>query len=140
MNLFGIPALAICLLATLTVQAKITINEVCSKNATTMEDENGNDPDWIELHNSSSAPIDLSNYYLSSDSTNLEEWQFPTVTIPANGFLLVFASGDDDFDVYPHTNFGISQFGEKLFLSDAGWLVDEVEAVSYTHLRAHETS
>src|SRR5438094_7982911 len=45
---------------------------------------------WIEIHNTTASPIDLSNWLLSDDPLNLEKYKFSAGTIiPAGGFLLL---------------------------------------------------
>ncbi|MFR5786448.1 MAG: lamin tail domain-containing protein [Christensenellales bacterium] len=46
----------------------LVINEICASSITTLKDEDGDYPDWIEIHNTTNQAIDLSNYALS-DST-----------------------------------------------------------------------
>ena len=50
---------------------------------------------------------------------DLYKWEFPSVVIPANGFLLICASSEDS--VYNngeiHTNFKLSSSGEQLLLT-----------------------
>jgi hypothetical protein len=72
-------------------------------------------PDWIELKNSSTTAVDISGYYLSDNSSVKNKWSFPTgTTIPAKGYLLVFAN-DKNFAL--QTNFKLSSFGDELILS-----------------------
>jgi hypothetical protein len=72
--------------------------------------------DWIELRNCTSAPINLSGWYLSDDAAILHKWAIPTTaTIPAYG-RLVF----DEITGFHQsliTGFGISRAGEQVFLS-----------------------
>ena len=107
--------------------SQIVLNEVCTKNNTLIEDEFGETPDWIELYNNSNSDFNLEGYFLSDDIDELLKWEFPNKTIAAQSVLLVFASGNDLADIYCHTNFKLSNLGEKIFLSDAnGNLVDEI--------------
>jgi len=77
----------------LPLTSDVVINEVCTGNSSTITDEFGNDPDWIELYNRGDTAINLKGYALSDDSTNRMLWQFGSVEIPPKGYLLVFASG-----------------------------------------------
>jgi hypothetical protein len=58
----------------------------------------GSDPsDWIELYNPTNGAIDLSGFYLSDTFMEPLKWAFPEGTvIPAKGFLVVLANGDDE--------------------------------------------
>ena len=72
--------------------AQLRISEFLAQNDGLTRDRDGDSPDWIELHNSSSAAMSLAGWRLTDTGTNLAKWTFPAVTIPANGYLLVFAS------------------------------------------------
>lgn len=82
--------------------------------------------DWIELRNRSNRAIVLKDWSLTDDPSVLTKWSFPAgVSIPAGGYLLVFASKKetekygypyrDDF-TFLHTNFELSLNGEYLAL------------------------
>jgi len=83
-------------------------------NDSTLLDGDGNPSDWIEIHNTSSSEVDLTGWYLTDDAYDLQRWPFPETSIPGNGFLIVFASGEDVDDYvdslgYLHTNFKLSR-------------------------------
>ena len=72
-------------------------------------------PDWIEIQNATGQPASLTGYSLTDDLTALDKWQFPSGTVvPANGHLVVFASGYNILDVNQdqrgslHTSFQLS--------------------------------
>ena len=73
-------------------QGDVIISEFMADNATTLADEDGQFSDWIEIHNPTLNPINLLGYSLTDDPGLLTKWEFPAVTIPAGGYLLVFAS------------------------------------------------
>jgi hypothetical protein len=110
------------------------LNEFMARNATTIADDDGDYSDWVELYNASTAAYDLAGHYLSDDADNPLRWQFPTGTIPPQGYLLVWASGKDR--VGPngalHTNFAIAASGEPLLLTapDGITRLDEVGPVA----------
>ena len=101
-----------------TVQAQVFISEFLASNSNGLEDEDGDTPDWIELHNPSHSPMNLGGWYLTDDPAELTRWRFPNVTIPAAGFLIVFASGKDR--AIPgaplHASFSLEVDGEYLAL------------------------
>jgi hypothetical protein len=90
-------------------------------------------PDWIEIHNSDlDAAVITTGWYLTDDATNLTKWRFPDVTIPAGGYLVVYASRKTqdehpgnypyvDDDSHFHTNFKLSNNGEYLEGFDFIW-------------------
>ncbi len=106
------------------------INEVMASNRTVIHDEDGDYEDWIELYNPSEIPVNMEGFGLSDDYDNPFRWIFPAVEIPAQGYLLVWASGKDrrDSSANLHTNFSISSQGEEvLFTRPDGERLDEVE-------------
>ena len=76
-------------------------------------DMDGDAEDWIELRNTGAAAIDLIDWQLSDDEAVPAKWRFPHVSIPAGGYLLVYASGKNkSFNgVQPHTNFKLGETG-----------------------------
>jgi len=83
-------------------------------------DEDGDTPDWLEVHNPDGAAIDLSGYYLTDDPGALTKWAFPSTNLPAGGHLVVFASDKDRAlsGSELHANFKLSSSGEYLALVD----------------------
>ena len=75
--------------------ARLHITEFMANNRATIEDEDGDASDWIEIFNSGDTPVDLDGYFLTDAADTLTMWRFPSVEIAENGFLLVFASGKD---------------------------------------------
>ena len=72
----------------------IRINEVVSSNSVYF-DEDGDTPDWIELHNFGTQDVNIENWSISDDLSDLSKWNFPNITIPANDYLLLWASDKD---------------------------------------------
>jgi len=73
----------------------VLLNELMPSNGSTLTDENGDTPDWIELHNSSSAAINLAGYGLSDNPDRPFRWRFRDAAIGPGVFLVVYASGKD---------------------------------------------
>jgi hypothetical protein len=110
------------------ISQSIVINEIMASNITTIYDEDGDTPDWIELYNNSGNQLNLNGYYLSDDPLDIKKWQFGNVVIDPKGYLIIFASDKDTNMVYWHTNFKISVSGDKIILSDpSGSIVDQVD-------------
>ena len=79
----------------------------------------GDTPDWIEIHNSSDEAIDVQGFHLTDSVDDPVKWEFPSVQIPADGYLVVFASGQESTVEELHANFALSGDGEYLALTDA---------------------
>ncbi len=76
------------------IAQEIKINEVSSSNSFVIFDIDGETPDWFELINVSENAINLSEYYISTDLENTNQWQFPELILQPDSLLLVFASGN----------------------------------------------
>ncbi|MFC7338583.1 lamin tail domain-containing protein [Haloferula chungangensis] len=98
--------------------AEVRITEFLASNDEGLKDEDGERSDWIEIHNSGASSVDLDGWKLTDNSSNLGKWSFPSINIPSNGRILVFASGKDrGLPGLPlHTNFSLSKNGEYLAL------------------------
>lgn len=96
----------------------LLISEFMAGNRTTLLDEDGESSDWIELFNSSAESIDLGGWHLTDDATELTKWRFPNMTLPAGGYLVVFASNKDRITDPSrlHTNFKLARYGGYLAL------------------------
>ena len=136
------------------VVATPVISEFMAANETTLADEDGDFSDWIEISNSADQPLDLAGYYLTDNSQVLNRWVFFFFLLDPGEWLVVFASGKDRDVGELHTDFKLSAGGEylALVLPDGMTVVTDFGeryppqfedtgygAVSYTHLRAHET-
>lgn len=109
----------------------LVINEFMADNGSSIQDEDGDYSDWIELYNTTNETINLLGYSLSDNEMELSKWKFPELNIQAHSFLIIFASSKNRFNTNElHTNFKISSEGEVLFLCNAlGDLLDQTEAV-----------
>lgn len=67
--------------------------------------------DWIELHNTTNAPINITGWFLSDNENDLTKYEIPSTTIQANGYT-VFTQ-DDHFGPY----FALSENGETVYLT-----------------------
>lgn len=106
----------------------VVINELMASNSTTVVDEIGDYDDWVELYNTNDFEVDLSDFYLTDDSSSLDKWQIPTGTIIAeNGYLIIWC--DNDVDDGPlHASFKLSSGGESAILSNNSLsIVDQVD-------------
>lgn len=73
----------------------IVINEGSNRNYSTISDENGEYPDWIELYNPGPDTVDLQYYSLTDRLNKPQKWTFPKVGIAPNEYKIVFCSGKD---------------------------------------------
>lgn len=87
----------------------------------------GQSQDWIELHNPNATDTDISGFTLTDDLTQPAAWAFPQgTTIPAKGFLLIWADGEPSQNTPGnglHTPFQLSSAGETIALFNAAGLL-----------------
>lgn len=99
--------------------SNLFINEFMASNSK-KPDEYGEFDDWIELYNNGTQAVDVGGLYITDDLTNPAKYQIPTTnpaltTIPANGFLLIWADDQATQGVL-HVGFKLSAGGEQIGL------------------------
>jgi hypothetical protein len=111
----------------------VFLNEWMADNDSTIFDPFDFDfEDWFEIYNPNNEPANLDGFYLTDTLTNTTLWQVPAgVTVPALGYLLVWADGEpgqnDPGVTDLHAGFSLDRDGESigLFAPD-GTLIDAV--------------
>ncbi|HHY55990.1 MAG TPA: lamin tail domain-containing protein [Chloroflexi bacterium] len=115
-------------------QTDLRINELMPSNATTLVDPDEPDetPDWIEIYNPTAADVSLTGLAVTDDPSELDKHIITqTLTISANGFLILYAD-EDPKQGAAHLTFRLSSSGEYFGLSiidgsGTPTLVDAVE-------------
>ena len=104
----------------------LRISEVMSSNRSSVTDENGGYPDWVEIWNSSEREINLKGVGLSDDGMSVK-FLFPAVTLLPGGRILVFCDNVNQSEVNRpfHAKFKLSSLGETVYLYDPNaYLID----------------
>ena len=106
------------LIASVSLAAQVVITEFMASNGKTLADQDGDQSDWIEIHNGGNTAVNLNGWYLTDSLDLLAKWRFPGVSIAPNAFLVVFASGKNRAVVGSqlHTSFSLNTAGEYLAL------------------------
>ena len=101
-----------------TSHTQCVLTEFMAANRVTLNDEDGDNSDWVEIHNETVGPVNLEGWYLTDTTNNLTKWRFPATNLPPDGYIIVWASGKDrcTAGVPLHTNFKIDREGEYLAL------------------------
>jgi hypothetical protein len=98
-----------------TIGQTVVINEILANSGTAA--------DWIELHNRTQGPMDISGWFLSDDGTNLAKYRIPAGTVlPADGYVAFYEDlhfGAASVDPNKVTPFALSDVGETAYLSSA---------------------
>jgi hypothetical protein len=92
------------------LSSQIVINEYSAANLNGPIDDFKKTEDWIEIYNVGNDTINIGEFYLSDNKSNLQKWKFPNNTkIASHSFLTVWASGRDTFSNKGiHTNFRLT--------------------------------
>ena len=99
---------------------QVLITEVMADNDATLVLEDGESPDWIELHNPGPDPVSLVGFTLSDD-IEAAGATFSSAALVPGAFLVVHADGES-------LPFRLSADGEEVVLRDSsGALVDHFE-------------
>ena len=115
----------------------IQITEFMADNNRTINDEDGDSSDWVEIQNVGPSAVNLDGWSLTNIPGEAR-WKFPPYEIPSGGFLLVFASGKDRKDATRrlHTNFRLTASGGYLALQSPDLKVRSEFAPSYPPQKA----
>ena len=97
------------------------ISEFMANNSQTLEDEDTDNSDWIEIYNGQNASVNLAGWRLTNVVGSNALWTFPSVTLGPYGYLVVFASAKNRTanPALLHTNFTLSKGGGYLGLVKA---------------------
>src|SRR6266498_2296152 len=99
-------------------RAQVIVSEFVADNKSTLADEDGEFPDWIEVYNTGTGTVNLNGWSLTDDPARQARWYFPSTNLTAKGFLVIFASGKNR--AVPgaplHTDFSLKAGGEYLAL------------------------
>ena len=109
----------------------LVINEFMASSDSGIVDENGDFSDWIEIYNPTGQAVNLQGWSLTDDTTALDKWSFPDLTLGSDEYLVIFASSKDRTDGELHTNFKLSLSGEYLGLTNTSQQVVHDYGLAY---------
>ena len=107
----------------------LRISEVMPSNKSSVTDETGSYPDWIEIWNSSDREINLKGVGLSDKGTSIK-FLFPAVSLVPDGRVVVFCDNHNQAEANRpfHAKFKLSSLGETVFLyDDNSYQIDSVK-------------
>ncbi len=111
----------LCMLAaTGTLRADLFLNELGASNVLAYRNADGGYEDWIEIHNSGPAAVDLAGWSLSNDAGLGSAWRIPSgrpaeTTVPEGGFLILIADGETGLGA-DHLGFRLAREGGRVTL------------------------
>ncbi|MCC5917221.1 MAG: CotH kinase family protein [Cryomorphaceae bacterium] len=116
-------------------QQSLVINEVSHVAFQSVEDEDGDFPNWVEFYNPTATAISLNGFYLSPAANDLLKYPLPDTILFPGDFLLVLCSGKNRIgNSYIHANFELRDDMRRLFFSGFG-NIDTINfpALPYDH-------
>jgi len=97
---------------------KLAINEFMASNNSTIQDENGEYDDWIELYNYGTDSIYIGDKYLTDNPNKKSKWIMPEVYLYPNEYVIFWADKDID-QGENHCDFKLSSGGEYIGIFDS---------------------
>ena len=87
------------------------ISEFMADNASTLEDEDTDSPDWIEIYNGQNATVNLAGWRLTNVQGGNAMWTFPSISMAPYSYKIVYASGKNRTVATGqlHTNFTLQK-------------------------------
>ena len=108
----------------------LRITEISPLNLS-WQDEDGDDPAWVEIYNASDEDANLKGYSLIENVKAVRKWVFGDEPIAAKSFRIVFcdrkdisearASDNGDLHARAHTNWKMDKAGGTIYLVDANY-------------------
>lgn len=95
------------------------ISEFVAENKKSLEDEDVENPDWIEIYNGQNATANLDGWHLTNVTDNPALWTLPAITLTAYQYKVIYASGKNRTAVAGplHTNFTLQKEGGYVALT-----------------------
>jgi len=101
----------------------LILNEMMAGNDSTLADSDGEYEDWIEITNTGTESIDLSEYHLTDDMAFPRKYSFPDTIIQPGEYMIIWADKDTDQGSL-HAEFKLDKDGEEVYLMQGYVIVD----------------
>lgn len=112
--------------AAVSANAQLVINEIMQSNIDCIMDDINEFPDsWVELYNSGTSAVNLSNYSIGDKNKASKAYNLPNKTIQPGEYVIVYC---DKEKTGMHTSFRLeSGKGCNVYLFSNGEVVDKIE-------------
>lgn len=104
---------------------KLAVSELMVRNNATVQDADGDFPDYIELQNRSGGTLSTAGWSLA-DGEDGAPWLLPEVTLQPDELLLIFASGKDRREGEYHAAFSLSRDEMLLLRTPSGYVSESI--------------
>jgi len=121
------------------IKAQVLLNEYSCANLSNYLDNYAKYEDWLELYNAGSTNTDISGYFLSDDSLQLNKFPIPAgTTLNAGSHLVIWCSGrNSGTGANIHASFKLTQTknkAETIYLSNPGSVILDKIKIKKTKL------
>ena len=120
-------------LATMSANAQLVINELMQSNVECVRDDIHEFPDsWVELYNSGSTAVNLQDYKLGTKADASKAWQLPNKTVEAKGYVIIYCDKEGLENNRLHTDFRLEsgKDGNLYLFTTYGEVVDKLEKMA----------
>ncbi len=127
-----ITAAILLVMATMSANAQLVINELMQSNVECVRDNIHEFPDsWVELYNPTGDPISLGNYKIGTKNKADKAWALPSdVTVSAGGYVIIYCDKEGLEDNRLHTDFRLESDKEgSLYLFEGSTIVSSVVGI-----------
>ncbi len=125
-----ITAAILLVMATMSANAQLVINELMQSNVECVRDDIHEFPDsWVELYNPTGADISLANYSIGTKNKADKAWALPSnITVSAGGYVVIYCDKEEDG---LHTDFRLDsdKEGGSLYLFEGSTIVSSVVGI-----------
>ena len=119
-------------LATMSANAQLVINELMQSNVECIMDDIHEFPDsWVELYNSGDSVVHLKYYKIGTNKKKVDKaWQLPEISLDPNSYIIIYCDKEDGDDHPLHANFRLDSDKEgNLYLFQGNEIVNSVEGI-----------
>lgn len=126
-----ITAAILLVMATMSANAQLVINELMQSNVECIMDDIHEFPDsWVELYNSGTTAVNLQNYKIGTKNKANKAWQLPDSIIAPKGHVIIYCDKEARTDKRLHTDFRLeSDKVGNLYLFQGSAIVNSVEGI-----------
>lgn len=94
----------------------LRISEVLFENTYSITDCDGDHPDFVELYNAGTEPVDLSGYFLSDDFSVPCKYPMAQTVLQTGQYYVVFLSGKESRNGEEHAPFALGEGDDGIML------------------------
>ena len=127
-----ITAAILLVMATMSANAQLVINELMQSNVECIMDDIHEFPDsWVELYNSGDSVVHLKYYKIGTNKKKVDKaWQLPEISLDPNSYIIIYCDKEDGDDHPLHANFRLDSDKEgNLYLFQGNEIVNSVEGI-----------